>query len=77
MLSQGAERYLLLHNFAKMRKIINNIWSINNVIGEQVNCFNDMSKEGTHNFKQHFNEAPRTNIIESVKMDAFFPRFLY
>jgi hypothetical protein len=75
-LKSGDENTKFFQDFARGRKNLNNIWSLNDPTGRRLSSFEDLAQMGCNHFKDLFKAPPRINIQDIIQTALYFPKFV-
>jgi len=75
-LKAGDENTKFFQAYAKGRRMINTIWELESVDGEQICTFEGLAAMGINHFESLFKAQEESSIAEIVRVAGFFPRFV-
>jgi hypothetical protein len=75
-LDKGDDNTKFFQAYAKGRKMANTIWSLKDPEGRKISSFEGMGRIGKEYFQSLFKVDQRVSMVDIVRMDLFFPRFV-
>ena len=72
----GDENIKKIHSYARGRKALNTIWSLEDSMGRSHETFEDMAAIGVEHFQQLFQASKGSQLVEIMCIAQVFPPFV-
>ena len=72
----GDENTKKFHSYARGRKALNTIWSLEDSMERSHETFEDMATLGVEHFQQLFQAPEGSQLVEIMRIARVFPRFV-
>ena len=72
----GDENTNFFHSYARGRKALNTIWSLENSLGRRLESFEDLAGLGVEHFQHLFQALVDAQLVDILRITQVFPRFV-